>query len=247
MLTLLHNVQMPRKGNFAYHAVAHVCTPCKAVDMRVRLRDFRDRMGLSQEDMAARTGYSVSQISRWEAGVSNIPSERLPVLAEAYECRIADIFDEDDSPFEALGPTLYVKGIAQAGQWAEVWQDPPSEWKHFPGRSDVTALLRDRFGIRVKGDSMNEVYPDGTIVECVAFHGGVEIENGRRVVVQRRRNGTEFEVTIKEYYRDADGIEWLVPRSTNPAFQSPIRADQQEPNIDEVQIIGIVVGSYRPE
>lgn len=215
--------------------------------MRVRLREFRDRLGVSQEEIAARTGFSVSQISRWEAGNSNIPSERLPILAEAYECRIADIFEEDDSPYEALGPTLYVKGVAQAGQWAEVWQDPPSEWKTFPGRSDVTVPLRDRFGIRVKGDSMNDVYPDGTIVECVAFLGGAEIENGRRVVVQRRRNGTELEVTIKEYYRDKDGIEWLLPRSSNPAFQAPIRADQQEPEIDEVQIIGIVVGSYRPE
>lgn len=238
---------MPRKGNFAYHAVALPCIPCKPVDMRVRLRDFRERMGLSQEAIAERANVSVSQISRWEAGRSNIPSEKLPILAEAYECRIADIFEEDDSPFEALGPTLYVKGVAQAGAWAEVWQDPPSEWKTFPGRADVTVPLRDRFGIRVKGDSMNDVYPDGTIVECVAFLGGIEIENGRRVVVQRRRNGTEFEVTIKEYYRDADGIEWLVPRSSNPAFQAPIRADQQEPGIDEVQVIGIVVGSYRPE
>lgn len=238
---------MPRKPNIEYHAVATPCMPCNTREMRVRLREFREGLGLSQEDIAERTGFSISQISRWEASQSNIPSERLPILAEAYECRIADIFDEDDSPFEALGPKLYVKGPAAAGQWKAVWQQPQSEWKTFTGRSDVLTPLRDRFGVRIEGDSMNQLYPHGTIVECIAFHGGAEIENGRRVLVQRRRNGDEFEVTVKEYYRDDEGIEWLVPRSNNPAFQSPIRADQQDPGIDEVRIIGIVVGSYRPE
>lgn len=215
--------------------------------MRIRLREFRDRLGLSQEDIAERAGFSVSQISRWEAGGSNIPSERLPILAKAYECRIADIFEEDESPFVPLGPTLYVKGPAAAGQWKDVWQEPESAWKAFTGRADVTTPLRDRFGIRVEGDSMNDVYPHGTIVECIAFFGGAEIENGRRVVVQRRRNGDEYEVTIKEYQRGEDGVEWLVPRSSNPNFQAPIRVDQQEPGIDEVRIIGIVVSSIRPE
>lgn len=221
--------------------------PCNSGEMRVRLREFRERLGLSQEDISDRSGYSVSQISRWEAGASNIPSERLPILAAAYEIRIADIFEEDDSPFEPLGPKLYVKGPAAAGQWATVWQEPQSEWKTFTGRADVNTPIRDRYGVRIEGDSMNQVYPHGTIVECVAFYGGAEIENGRRVLVQRRRNGDEYEVTVKEYYRDGDGVEWLVPRSNNPAFQSPIRADQQEADIDQVQIIGIVVGSYRPE
>lgn len=230
--------------------MAGVCTTRKVAVMRIRLREFREKLGLSQEDIADRTGYSVSQISRWEAGGakgSNIPSERLPALAEAYECRIADIFDEDESPFEALGPRLYVKGPAAAGQWKQVWQQPQSEWKTFTGRADVTTPLRDRYGVRIEGDSMNQVYPHGTIVECVAFYGGAEIENGRRVLVQRRRNGDEFEVTVKEYYRDDEDVEWLLPRSNNPAFQAPIRADQQEPGVEEVQIIGVVVGSYRPE
>lgn len=219
----------------------------KVCVMRIRLREFREAKGWSQEDIADRAGVSVSQISRWEAGNSNIPSERLPLLAEAYECRIADIFEEDESPFEPLGPKLYIKGPAQAGQWKAVWQTPQNEWKTFTGRPDITTPLRDRFGVRIVGESMNQVYPNGTTVECIAFYGGAEIENGRRVLVQRRRNGDEFEVTVKEYYRDEEGVEWLLPRSNNPSFQTPIRADQQEEGIDEVQIIGIVVGSYRPE
>lgn len=220
---------------------------CKPGNMRIQLKQFRDRLRLTLEEMEEKSGFSKSQLSRWEQGRSNIPSERLPDLARAYECRIADIFEEDPSPFMSLGPTLYVKGVAAAGRWHQAWEQPEDDWGTFTGRSDVTTPLSDRFGIRVQGDSMNEIYPHGTIVECVSFLGGAEIANGRRVVVRRRRNGDEYEVTIKEYHKDEEGVEWLVPKSSNPAFQSPIRMDEQEAGIDEVRVIGIVVGSYRPE
>lgn len=215
--------------------------------MRLRLRDFRDRLGLTLEEMAERTGHSISQLSRWEAGKSNIPSERLPDLAKHYECRIGDIFEEENSPFVPLGPTLYVRGPVKAGLWQEVWEQPEREWTAFTGRADVTAPLRDRFGVRVEGESMNDIYPTGTTLECVSFLGGAEIASGKRVIVERTRIDGEREVTVKELHRDEDGIEWLVPRSSNPAFQTPVRADIQEPDIVQVRIIGVVVGSYRPE
>lgn len=215
--------------------------------MRIRLREFRDRLGITLEEMAARSGHSTSQLSRWEAGKSNIPSERLPALAEHYQCRIPDIFEDDDSPFVPLGPTLYVRGPVKAGLWQEVWEEPQSEWMSFTGRADVTAHLTDRFGVRVEGESMNDAYPTGTILECVSFLGGAEIANGKRVIVERLRTDGEREVTVKEFHRDEDGVEWLVPRSSNPAFQTPVRADQQEADIVQVRVIGVVVGSYRPE
>ena len=94
---------------------------------------------------------------------------------------------------------------------------------------------------------MNALYPPGTILECVSFLGGVEIASGKRVIVERLRIDGEREVTVKELYRDDDGIEWLVPRSNNPAFQAPVRADQQDADIVEVRVIGVVVGSTRTE
>lgn len=214
--------------------------------MRIRLRDFRDRLGLTLEDMAERSGFSTSQLSRWEAGRSNIPSERLPDLAKSYECRIGDIFEEDDSAFVPLGPTLYVRGPVAAGQWKEVWEYPEDEWVTFTGRSDVTAPLRDRFGVKVEGESMNDLYPSGTILECVSFLGGAEISNGKRVIVERLREDGEREITVKEFYEDENGV-WLLPRSSNPSFQTPIRADAEEPGIVQTRVIGVVVGSYRPE
>ena len=215
--------------------------------MRVRLKDFRDRLGVTLDRMSERTGYSISQLSRWENGDSNIPSERLPLLARHYECRIADIFEEDASPFQALGPTLYVKGVVAAGVWREVWQLEEDQWETFTGRQDISAPLRDRFGLRIDGESMNDIYPSGSIVECVALLGGASLESGKRVVVQRQREDLEFEITVKEYLQDDLGREWLMPRSSKPEFQTPYLVGSQETGIVEVRVIAVVVASVRPE
>lgn len=124
----------------------------------------------------------------------------------------------------------------------EAW-DQTHEGMTMMGRPDIDVRIRDRFGVIVDGDSMNMKYPSGTLLECVAFYANVEISSGKRVVVQRRRRNGDIEITVKEYVIDDHGIEWLVPRSYNPAFQ-PFRVDEPGDDIDLVQIIGVVVGAY---
>lgn len=71
------------------------CAPCKMPPVQIHLRQLRERLGLTLEQMAERAPYSVSQLSRWEAGASNVPSGNLPSLAKAYNCRVQDIFTSD--------------------------------------------------------------------------------------------------------------------------------------------------------
>lgn len=149
--------------------------------------------------------------------------------------------------FTPLGPQLYVKGEVAAGVWKEAFELQPDEWEVFTGRADVKATQRERFGLRIVGRSMDEIYPPGSIVECVAYDGGEPIESGRRVVVQRERMDGTVETTVKELIRTAEGVEWLRPRSTDPSFQA-FRGDEPDaPDIVRVEIIAVVVGSYRPE
>lgn len=207
------------------------------------LKQVRKRRGLKQPDVAERLGVSVPQISRWEAGIDNIPSSRLSKMAEAYECSIAEMFGET----QPLGPRLYIKGEVAAGVWKEAWEVDPDDWEAFTGRADIAASVRERFGLRIVGQSMNEVYPEGSIIECVAYDHEEPIPTGKRVVVVQRDFHGSVESTVKELHRDEQGIEWLVPRSTNPAFQTPLRADQPGEGIEEVAIVAIVVASIRPE
>jgi transcriptional regulator with XRE-family HTH domain len=205
------------------------------------LQAIRKRAGLTQGDIADRLGVSVPQISRWERGGDNIPSSRLSALAEAYGTSIGEIFG--DAEYQALGPRLFVKGSVAAGVFKEAWEVDPDEWEVFTGRADIAAPPQSRFGLRVIGDSMNEIYPEGTILECAQYNHEEPIPSGKRVVVIRHRGDGTLEATVKELVREADGTEWLVPRSHNPAHQA-FRGDQPDsPDITKVEIIAVVVAA----
>lgn len=223
----------------AYHALAPLRDGCEVIQVKIMLRHFRQRIGLTLEQMAERSGFSSSQLSRWEGGVSNIPSERFPDLAEAYGCRVGDILQDDSSSSTPIGPQIIVRGKVAAGLWMEAWEVDPIDAASFTGRVDTSVPMSQRFGVEVSGDSMNMVYPSGTLLDCVWFLGDLPIESGRRVIVRRRRGDGTLEATVKEYVIDDSGVEWLIPRYYSPSFQSPLRMDQPENGVEEVQIIGV--------
>ena len=141
---------------------------------------------------------------------------------------------------------MSIKGTVAAGVWTVAQQLDETEWQTFTGSPDVAAPLRDRYGVRVEGQSMDLIYPPGTILECVRYWGTEPIKSGRRVIVQRLRDSGEYETTVKEYVIDGDGVVWFVPRSSNPAFQA-FRFGQHEDGIQSAEIVAIVVASIRYE
>jgi transcriptional regulator with XRE-family HTH domain len=58
------------------------------------LRHRRVSAGLSQEDLAERTGLSQTWISRMEIGQANPTMETLETVAEALSIRVHDLFDD---------------------------------------------------------------------------------------------------------------------------------------------------------
>ncbi len=210
-----------------------------------QLSGLRKKRGWSQAKLAEMIGVEQPTIQRWESGKREPDISALQSLAAALGVTVGDLID--GSEMQALGPTLFVKGDVRAGHWLEQPMRDPDEWERFTGRSDITVPLADRGGMRVIGDSMGDLYPHGTIVEYVKLIGGAELESGKRVIVQRERDDGEFEITVKEFRIDDLGREWLVPRSSNPEFQAPIRLDDPGPGIVSVTILAIVVASVRPE
>lgn len=209
------------------------------------LRQIRKRAGLTQADIAERLGKSVPQISRWESGKDNIPSSRLTDLARAYGAEIGAIFGSQGSLQEA-GPRLFVKGEVAAGIFQEAWELPQDDWETYTGLV-LDSPPGSRFGLRVKGNSMNLLYPPGTILDCVLYTGDKLVEDGKRVIVLRHRTDGRVEATVKELIRDQDGHEWLVPRSTDPKYKS-IRADQPDADdVSSIEIVAVVVASIRAE
>lgn len=158
---------------------------------------------------------------------------------------------------------IYVRGAVQAGTWREALEWPRDDWYPIaipPG--DPHGEL-SRFGLSVRGPSMNAVYPDGATLICVRFSDlGRGPESGDRVICQRHNPNGMIEATVKEFVID-DGIAWLWPRSYHPEHQTPIRLPDLPARSDElayllgddppdreaeaIELIALVVGSYIPE
>lgn len=57
-----------------------------------RLRQWREDRGLTLEEIADLTGYSVPMLSRVERGKRDVPPMRRVSLARRLGCRIRDLF-----------------------------------------------------------------------------------------------------------------------------------------------------------
>ena len=55
------------------------------------LRYYREKAGLSQYDLAEKTGIEQSLISRAEKGVKDLPGQRWKVMAKVLECTVDDL------------------------------------------------------------------------------------------------------------------------------------------------------------
>lgn len=157
--------------------------------------------------------------------------------------------------------TVYVKGAVQAGVWQEALEWSPAEWQPVYVPEDERYRDVDKFGLLVRGTSMNKVYPEGSIIIAVRLDDlGRMPRSGERVVVLKRMDkDSGMEATIKRYEVDAEGRNILWPESYDPLYQTPIILDDIANNISndgrdadhaccqDLNVCAIVIGSYRPE
>ena len=215
-------------------------------DLSQRIRNARRSLGFNQAEFAEKLGVNQAAVSRWESGTTP-EFTALNKIASVTGVEFSELINADIESART-GPALYIKGEAAAGIWKDAVEWDRHEWQQYQGGAHIEAPLEARFGLTVSGESMNEVYPPGTVLDCVScIHAGIEkVESGQRVIVVRRRVTGEVEATVKEYLETEDGV-WLVPKSRNPAFQQPIPLKNGADDIEETAIIAVVKGSYRPE
>lgn len=211
-----------------------------------KIISLRRSLGINQSDFGRIFGVTQSTVSRWEKG--SVPSSiELAALASKAGVSVNEFIGSNE-PLIQSAPRLMVRGSVQAGVWREAWQWDEGDWFPYTGGTHINAPLDRRFGLVVDGESMNEVYPPGTILDCVHIIGSGmgEIVNGQRVIVVRKRFLDGYEATVKEF-RTSGNKSWLMPRSNNPEFQTPIEIGTEEDGVEETRIIAVVCGSYRPE
>ena len=67
----------------------------------MRIKELREKAGLSQAEVAAAMEVDASTVSKWEANVAYPRASQLPKLADRFHCSIDALFGRDkkaDSP-----------------------------------------------------------------------------------------------------------------------------------------------------
>lgn len=222
--------------------------------------------GFTQHTLALAAGVGQTYIRDILMGRSREPRRsKLEKIAEALNCSLPELFEEEDVPAALVLPgcAIDVRGAVQAGAWRESMEWAPEERFRVPLPAEESWKDRPRYGLLVEGDSMNKVFPPGSIAIVINFADlGRHPQNGDYVVVERRDPlGDGFEATIKALQLRPGGQALLWPKSTAPEFQSPLELprvalpnaetaplDAHDPaGAPDVTILALVVGLYAPQ
>lgn len=64
----------------------------------MKIRKFREAAGMTMKELADKVGVSIATVSRWENGEDFPAAARFPLLADALDCTIDELFGRDSPP-----------------------------------------------------------------------------------------------------------------------------------------------------
>ncbi len=213
--------------------------------MELWIRRLRQKKGWSQTQLAARMKTSQQNVQRLETGKISIDLDWIRRLGEAFDMHPRDMINDAVEPIELT--RIPVVGAVEAGTWREAVEWAPSDRYDLAVNPDPENPGVRRFGLVVRGPSMNLVMPEGTHLICAKLLDlGENPEPDDYVICRRRQPNGLMEATVKQYKVDRDGKHWLWPRSDHPAHQAPIPlpGDSADVFANDDVIIDAVVLDY---
>ncbi|SNY95534.1 LexA family protein [Halomonas sp. hl-4] len=205
-------------------------------DERVGQRIVRARKeaGLTQQELATKLGLSRPAVAQWEKGRTSPSAENLRNVATATGKQLIYFFtgagvntDEFEEAPKMRGQVPVISWV-RAGAWTEPFcavEEDDLEYYPAPPTCGPRA-----FGLRVRGESMIEVYPPGALI---FVDPDVEPISGDDVVVQCERHGGA-EATFKRY---------IVEPGVGPMLKV-LNKDWREQYMDfseDCRIVGVVM------
>lgn len=207
-----------------------------------------DMLGVNAFQTAKKAGLGDSFVRDILRGKTRSPSaDNLNKLASALETTPDQLMTGGERSAEMEVGGLVVLSDVTAGIWLEVTtldEIDDEDRDRIPAARDRRFPRARQYALRVRGDSMDEEFPDGSYVTCVDFwETGLSPRAGLTVHVERTRAGGQLvEITLK-MIESIDGQLFLVPKSSNPKWK-PVPIDGTEDT--EVKIKGLVTGGWKP-
>lgn len=186
-----------------------------------RIKKSREALRLSKAEVARRVGVKSRQAATlWENGTAEPTAENLRKLSVILNVDYDWLATgRKAKPGVVLGLELH--GEAAGGVWMEIPENQDREFPRVPVAPDPAYPADCQYALRVRGNSVNQIVPDGGIIVCVDIMGaGIDARDGDLVVVERRR-GSTVETTVKRLKRGTNGSE-LWPVSSDPDHQEKL-------------------------
>lgn len=203
-----------------------------------RIAQARNAKGWSQTELAKRVGTTQQQIARYESAENDIKASTLMKLSDALGVTVSYLLGMDGQVLKSK-PGQYlplpVFGRIAAGTPREALMQ--SDQTHDTPES-LYRMHRESFWLTVSGNSMNRLFPDGSLV---LIDPEIEVRNGDVGVVFV--NG--YDATLKRVYFD-EGKIILHPESYDPEYKDTV-IDGSDPEAPEVRIIGKAVSYTAPD
>ncbi|WP_303870998.1 LexA family transcriptional regulator [Fannyhessea vaginae] len=196
------------------------------------IRAVRTRNNLTQEEFGEIVGVSSMAVSQWETGRAVPRMGAVQKISDYFHISKGSLIDEDSStltklPISGSTATLPLRTLGKVH--AGVMDDDTicdDEEIQVPER--VVLAYPDAFLLRVEGNCMDRVIPEGSHVVVVPHK---EPTNGSIVVI----HDDAYEAIMRRYYKGSSAL-MLSPDSYEEEYQDIIVHDGQE-----ITLIGVVV------
>lgn len=194
----------------------------------LKIKELRQKKGLTQGKLAEKLGLSRSTIAMYETHGSEPDIETLTSIANFFDVSIDYLLGKQTTKPNPKGKKIPVLGVIPAGIPIEAIEDILD----YEEITEDMAKRGEYFALKVQGDSMLPTIKDGDIV---IVRQQDDAESGKICVVMI--NG--YDATLKEIKKDPNGI-WILPHNPTSDFK-PTFFTNKEIIETPVKIIGVAV------
>ncbi len=200
----------------------------------------RKHAGMTQTEASQKSGIPLGTLRRWEQGVNEPDIKSLAQLASLYSVTTDTLIGTEFAD-KSIASTVAVRPVpveASLPLVGSIAAGTPREAVEVGGERawaspSVVERHPNAFFLRVSGDSMNLMFPDGCLVAVDPDDCAIRSGKVYAVLV----NG--FDATLKQVFRAGDTIV-LHPVSSNPEHRDR-SIDVNDPDAPYFRVVGRAV------
>lgn len=190
-----------------------------------RLQELRGN--ISQGKFAEPLGLTQQNYGNYERGEQKLNSDLIVKICTTYGCTAEWLLGLDDQPRKGLAVTSNDEDFVDVPLYGSIAAGCPLEMQAVDDLFPVPRAIIERYGgfdedgepisflLRVVGQSMNRILPDGVLALVVPCNT-IDYDNDPYAVCV---NG--YDATVKRVHKLNNGFE-LVPDSTDPTFKPQV-------------------------